>query len=83
MNALWAHTTTPPDPSIVLFPLGRSGSEREWFEAGRLDDAAPKSFPAAERDEPTAFNGHLGVLRQEVPVLEERRRRYDFWFKHP
>ncbi len=83
MNALWAHETTPTDPSIALLPLGRLGSDREWFKAGRLGDAAPRSLPYAKRDELTAFPGHLGVLRQEVPLLEERQRRYDFWFKHP
>lgn len=83
MNVLWAHETAPTDPSIAFLPLGRPGSDRQWFEAGRLGDAAPKSLPSAERDVPTAFTGHLGILRQDVPVLEERQCRYDFWFKKP
>lgn len=82
MNVLWAHQPALTDPSIALL-LGQPGSDREWFETGRLSDAAPKSLPSAERDVPNAFTGYLGVLRQDLPVLEERQCRYDFWFKKP
>ena len=83
MNVLWTHETTPSDLPLPCPPLGRPGSDRGWFEAGRLRESGPKPLPSMKSDGPAAFTGHLGVLRQEVPGFEERQRRYDFWFKHP